>query len=119
MLPALVAPQDLALLEKIQGYQPIDAQSASKPKSLIFEFRQTNYWSTMGIIAGLGMTLFGIWLAYQDIVSQSQDLAVTLTLTACFAAIMPFCYFLRMLGMWSLRRKFQRQAPDVALVAQS
>ncbi|MBI5896860.1 MAG: hypothetical protein HZB24_12935 [Desulfobacterales bacterium] len=108
MLPALAATQDLALLEEIQRYKPMDTQNAHKLKSLIFDFHQTNCWSTIGVLIGLCMTLLGMWLGYEDIVSQSKDLKVTLILMACFAAVIPFSCLVRILGMWSVRRKFQK-----------
>jgi len=108
MLPALASQQDLALLEQIQGYKRNDPQNANKLERLIFDFHQTNYWSTIGVYFGLCATLFGMWLVYEDFMARSHDLMVTLILMACFAAVAPFCYFVRIFGMWSVKRKFRK-----------
>jgi hypothetical protein len=108
MIPALADRKDLLFLEQMLRYQPEDQQSARKQNVLVFNFHQTNYMTSIGGFVGLFLAILSLWAFHDDIVPLTSDSLILLVLLLSTIAIIPFCYFLRILGMWHVRRNFQK-----------
>jgi hypothetical protein len=108
LLPALAAPQDLLMLAQIEALVPMDPKTARQQMRLVRDFHNTNYLSTIGAFVIFAMALFVLWIGFEDIVSLSEDTVSISVMLACYAAGIPLCYYVRIFGMGSIRRKFQK-----------
>lgn len=108
MLPALVSRDDLLLLEAFHSYQTNDKKMARKQTLLVHQFHQTNYMATMGMLVGLCLTVLMICIGWNDLIHKTNDTLVTGIMVVAGLAVMLFCYLVRILGMWQLRRNLQK-----------
>ncbi len=112
VIPAMASRNDLLLLKQIHSYQPKDEKIARKHKRLLNDFHQTNYMATIGALIGLLLTAFLIYLFWDDLISKAENTLLTAIVIASCFAVVPFCYYIRILGMWLVKRNFQKLEPS-------
>lgn len=107
-LPVLAAPQDLLLLEQIQKYQPTDKQSSKRQKRLIHGFHQVNSMCMSGALIGFFLAIVFLYLLSDDFLSVTPHTKYSVIVIIANLAIVPFCYYLRILGIRSIRKQFEK-----------
>ena len=107
-LPALAAPQDLLLLKQIQKYQPPDKKSLKQQRRLIHGFHQINSMSTTGVLVGFSMAVFLLYSFSEDFFSVTPNTKISVIMLLSNLALLPFCYYIRILSIRSIRQKFQK-----------
>jgi hypothetical protein len=112
VLPALASKKDLLLLEQIHKLQPTDEKSKRKLRLLVHDFHQANYLSTIGCVVGLLVTALLIYTCFDKLVHPTKDTLILAAVIASSLAVIPLCGLIRLLGMWFVRKKYNKFKKD-------